>query len=157
MKRLIISIMLVSVIIGAMAQQHDRGGQQRPPLSIEKYTKDLKEFISNEARLTKKEEAEFFPVYLEMKKKQRKAFEAMKGTHRTPMNNEKACANAIRMKDKMDIEQKKIEQQYHEKFLKILPATKVFKVIMAEDKFHRQMLRKWSRNGNDGDKRHMPR
>ena len=71
MKRLIISIMLVSVMIGAMAQQHDRGGQQRPPLSIEKYTKDLKEFISNEARLTKKEEAEFFPVYLEMKKKQR--------------------------------------------------------------------------------------
>ena len=53
MKRLIISIMLVSVMIGAMAQQHDRGGQQRPPLSIEKYTKDLKEFISNEARLTK--------------------------------------------------------------------------------------------------------
>ena len=47
--------------------------------------------------------------------------------------------------DKMDIELKRIQQQYHNKFLDILPACKVMKAIKAEDKFHRNMLKRWSK------------
>jgi hypothetical protein len=45
---------------------------------------------------------------------------------------------------------KRILQQYHNKFLEMLPATKVYEVIKAEYKFHRRKLRQWSRN--DGQK-----
>ena len=79
-----------------------------------------------------------------MQKKQRKTFEAMKDIWHKPGRGEKECAEAIRQKDKMDIELKNLQQQYHNKLLKVMPASKVFKAIIAEDKFHRQMLRKWS-------------
>ena len=75
----------------------------------------------------------------------RKVFDAMKKIDSTCPSNDKACANAIRQKDKMDIELKRIQQQYHNKFLDILPACKVMKAIKAEDKFHRNMLKRWSK------------
>ena len=40
-----------------------------------------------------------------------------------------------------DIEIKRLQQAYHEKFLHILPASKVYRIIKAEDKFHRQQFR----------------
>ena len=61
--------------------------------------------------------------------------------HIDPSNDTEAL-EAIRQQDKLDIETKKLQQQYHEKILKMLPAGKVLQIIIAEDKFHRNAFRR---------------
>ena len=61
--------------------------------------------------------------------------------------DDKACADAIRRLDNNDLEIKRLQQAYHEKFLRILPASKVYRIIKAEDKFHRQQFKRIHANG----------
>jgi hypothetical protein len=119
------------------------------PFSPEKFKADQEQFIVQEACLTPQESEKFFPVYDEMKKKERAVFDHMRNLGFVKPATESGCLNAIREHDKMDLELKKIEQLYHNKFLKILPASKVYDVIQAEDKFHRIMLKKFARHNNN--------
>ena len=41
----------------------------------------------------------------------------------------------------MELELKSIQQTYHNKFFSVMPASKVFDVIRAEDSYHRGLLR----------------
>ena len=142
MRRLItILVLLAAISLNGLAQYKNDG--QR--FSKEEFVRQLEQYVAHEAQLTSKEQAEFFPIFREMHLKMRKVFDAMKKIDSACPSNDKACANAIRQKDKMDIELKRIQQQYHNKFLDILPACKVMKAIKAEDKFHRNMLKRWSK------------
>ena len=142
MRRLItILVLLAAISLNGLAQYKNDG--QR--FSKEEFVRQLEQYVAHEAQLTSKEQAEFFPIFREMHLKMRKVFDAMKKIDSTCSSNDKACANAIRQKDKMDIELKRIQQQYHNKFLDILPACKVMKAIKAEDKFHRNILKRWSK------------
>ena len=58
-----------------------------------------------------------------------------------PKDNE-ACEEAIRKQDELDIQIKQLQQEYHGRFLMMLPANKVLAIIKAEEKFHRQIFRK---------------
>ena len=139
MKRLFLTLISIAfLLLTASSQSRDKR------LSKENYQAQLEQFIIQEAQFTAKEAADFRVIFKEMQNKQRKTFEAMKDIWHKPGRGEKECAEAIRQKDKMDIELKNLQQQYHYKLLKVIPASKVFKAIIAEDKFHRQMLRKWS-------------
>ncbi|MDD5783390.1 MAG: hypothetical protein PUD52_00310 [Prevotella sp.] len=139
MKRLFLTLISIAfLLLTASSQSRDKR------LSKENYQAQLEQFIIQEAQFTAKEAADFRVIFKEMQNKQRKTFEAMKDIWHKPGRGEKECAEAIRQKDKMDIELKNLQQQYHNKLLKVMPASKVFKAIIAEDKFHRQMLRKWS-------------
>ncbi len=139
MKRLFLTLISTAfLLLTASSQSRDKR------LSKENYQAQLEQFIIQEAQFTAKEAADFRVIFKEMQNKQRKTFEAMKDIWHKPGRGEKECAEAIRQKDKMDIELKNLQQQYHNKLLKVMPASKVFKAIIAEDKFHRQMLRKWS-------------
>ena len=138
--RKIIFILLAAftITVSAIAQGHDKR------LSRKDYTRQLELFIIREAQFNAKEADEFLKIFKEMQQKQRKVFEAMKFVGKKYPQDESACAEAIRKKDKMDIELKTLQQHYHNKLLKVLPACKVLKAIKAEDRFHRQMLKKWS-------------
>ena len=67
----------------------------------------------------------------------------MGGTH---PQDEASCLKAIRERDEMELEMKRILQTYHNRFLEMLPASKVYAIIQAEDRFHRRMLKRWSHN-----------
>jgi len=111
----------------------------------EKFKADQEQFIVQEACLTPQEAAIFFPLYDEMKKKQRAVFDRMRNIGFVKPATEPGCYLAIQEHDKMDIASKKIEQTYHNKFLKILPASKVYDIIQAEDKFHRMVLKRFAK------------
>lgn|SRR5574344_80732 len=111
----------------------------------EKFKADQEQFIVQEACLTPQEAAVFFPLYDEMKKKERAVFDRMRNIGFVKPATEAGCYLAIQEHDKMDIALKKIEQTYHNKFLKILPASKVYDIIQAEDKFHRIMLKRFAK------------
>ena len=55
----------------------------------------------------------------------------------------------IQKSDECELQLKEIQQQYHKKFMKVLPASKVYDVLRAEEKFHRQIfgMNRFGRNG----------
>ena len=153
MKKLLFIWMLLVVTMVADAQN---AGSVPQRFSPEKFQADLEQYITKEACLTPKEAAKFFPIYKEMQVKQRGVFERQRKLGFVKPTDEKGCEKAIRQRDEFDLELKRIQQTYHNKFLSIISASKLYDVINAEDRFHRQMLRGWNRgNWNYGRNRNV--
>lgn len=147
MRKLTTILLFLALTITGMAQNFNP--QQPPKFSPEKFQADLEQFITKEACLTPREAAKFFPIYKEMQAKQRSVYERQRQLGWGKPADEKGCEKAIRQRDEYDLELKRIQQTYHNKFLSVIPASKLYDVLKAEDRFHRQMLRGWN-NGNGG-------
>lgn len=142
MKRLTTTLLfLLALTLTAFAQGQ---GHRQEKFSPERFQAELEQFITKEACLTPQEAARFFPVYKEMQAKQRVIFERQRQTGTVKPTDEKGCEKAIRQRDEADLELKRIQQTYHNKFLSLLSASKLYDVLKAEDRFHRQMLRGWN-------------
>lgn len=141
-KLVLFTVLLWGLALCVCAQS--QGNKQK--FSPEKFQCDLESFIKKEACLTNAEADAFFPVFREMGVKQRTVYARMRKLGHAKPKTEKECKNVIMQRDKMDLELKKIQQIYHNKFLEILSPGKVFDVIRAEDRFHRRMLKRWSHN-----------
>lgn len=147
MKQLIKSKLAVwlSVIMLSMLSTEGWAGnakKQRPPFDPKRFEAELEQYITTHAGLTPREAARFFPVYRQMMKKMRSHFDAMRRFHYVNPKDERACMEAIRRQDELDIEMKQLQQEYHSRFLYILPASKVLRIIKAEEQFHRQAFKK---------------
>ena len=150
MKQLIKSklAVLLSVIMLSMLSMVSTEGcagnakKQRPPFDPKRFEAELEQYITTHAGLTPREAARFFPVYRQMMKKMRSHFDAMRRFHYVNPKDERACMEAIRRQDELDIEMKQLQQEYHSRFLYILPASKVLRILKAEEQFHRQAFKK---------------
>lgn len=143
-----LTILLIGLFsLGLSAQE-----QKKEKFSPEKFDAELQNYIVKEANLSQQEAAEFFPVYKEMQQKQRALFDRLRKLGKDKPQDEKACQEAIRQHDDLEIEMKKIQQAYHNRFMELLPASKVYNIMKAEDRFHRRMLRGWGHNGKHGDR-----
>ena len=49
----------------------------------------------------------------------------------------------MQKRDEVELELKKIQQTYHNKFFTVISASKVFDVLRAEDRFHRRAFTNW--------------
>lgn len=136
MKKFLILTTLLLCILSVNAQR------QFDPA---KFDADLEQFITIEAGLAPQEASAFFPLYREMLRKQRMCFDEMRRTRHMDVSDDKACAEAIEKNDKLEIQMKEVQQQYHQKFMKLLPAGKVFRIIRAEEKFHRQAFKRMAK------------
>lgn len=140
MKRILTLFLIILSCALANAQDH-RG----PRFNPQEYKEKLECYITQHACLTQAEAEKFFPLFLEMKMKQRDLMQKAQKLKR--MNN---CDNvsskeyAERVNEIMDItvEAAKTAQTYYKKFCKVIPAEKVYKAMLADDSFHRDMLRK---------------
>lgn len=138
-----LAIMLALFLtLGVQAQEQ---GQMNKRFSPEQFQAELEQFITKEACLTPQEAAAFFPVYKEMQKKQRVVYERQRKQPWMKPADEKECKKAIQQRDEDDLELKRIQQTYHSKMLSIIPASKLYDVLKAEDRFYRQKMRNWSR------------
>jgi hypothetical protein len=137
MKKTIILSLLLLTSICVSAQQ--------PKFDPAKFDADLEQFITTEACLSPQQASAFFPVYREMLRKERVLFDQMRRYRHRDTSDDAACRDAIEQQDKLDIQIKEIQQEYHNKFMKILPEGKVFKILRAEEKFHRQAFRRMAR------------
>ncbi len=145
MKKLTCTLLLMLVMtLTASAQQPGKQHKNMPKFSPEKFDAELHSYIIHEAGLSQQEAVKFFPVYKEMQSKQRIIFERQRQQAKTKPTDEKGCQKAIQERDNTEVELKRIQQSYHKKFLDILPASKVYDIIQAEDKFHRHKLKQWS-------------
>lgn len=149
MKRYLLSIaVLLLSVMSVMAHDPQK-------FSPEKFQADMEQFITKEASLTAEEAAKFFPLYREMQQKQRAVWNQMKDIGRNKPADETGCKQAVQKRDELELEQRRIIQTYHNKFFKVLPASKVYDVIIAENKFHRFAIRNFGQ-GQQGNRKHQP-
>ena len=131
-------MLLMLCTFGVANGQH----KKRPPFNPAKFEADLEQFITVNACLSPSQAASFFPVYRQMMKKQRALFDEMRRLRMINPKDNEACEEAIRKQDELDIQIKQLQQEYHGRFLTMLPANKVLAIIKAEEKFHRQIFKK---------------
>ena len=144
MKRLSLLLLIFVLTLGAYAQGQV---QQFDPA---KFDAEQQQFITKAANLTEQEAARFFPLFREMQKKQRAIYERQRKLGFVKPADEKGCAQSIREHDQIDLELKQIQQTYHNKFLRVIPASKLYDVLQAEDRFFRMKLRAWGGGMNGG-------
>jgi len=138
MKRLTITLTCLLIAISLFAQD----GKHR--FSPEKFQAELEAYVIDKAQLTQQETTRFLPLFREMHQKQRTIYSQQRKLCKAKATDEAGYREAIRKSDQMDLEIKTLQQTYHEKFLNVLPASKVFEVIKAENRFHREMWKKWN-------------
>lgn len=136
--RTTVLMILMLCTFGVANGQH----RKRPPFNPAKFEADLGQFITVNACLSPSQAASFFPVYRQMMKKQRALFDEMRRLRMINPKDNEACEKAIRKQDELDIQIKQLQQEYHGRFLMMLPANKVLSIIKAEEKFHRQIFKK---------------
>lgn len=139
-KLLVFAVLMLMVVLGVSAEEQQK-------FSPEKFQADLEQYITTEAGLTNEEAAKFFPLYREMQQKQRVVYNKIHELFKLP-HDEASCKRAIQRRDQLEIELKQIAQTYHNKFLRVIPASKVIGTIVAEDKFHRRAFRKFGQQRN---------
>ena len=127
-------MLLAVASLNVAAQGHNR-------FNPAKFKADLERFITVEACLTPREAAAFFPLYDEMNNKQRVLYDKMRELRRMKPIDEERCKKVIAEIDQLEIEIKQLQSNYHARFLSIISASKLFDVIKAESKFHRQAMR----------------
>ena len=127
---------LVVLSMGAFAQgpQGPRRGADngwRERVRAEKVA-----FLTEEIDLTESEAQVFWPIYNEIQKSERDSFEAVKKAY-------DAMAKGVEEKKSS----KEMEKLYLNKLLKVLPAEKVARYYVAEEKFRHQQIGRLG-NGN---------
>lgn len=134
MRNYILVILLLAVSLSASAQD------KKHKFNPKKFQADLEAYIVKEAELSQQESAKFLPVYREMLTKQHQLHKQQRAYRHLKDADEKAYRKAVEGNDEVDVKLKEIQKQYHAKFLNILPAKKVYKIIRLEERFHRQAL-----------------
>ena len=77
-----------------------------------------------------------------MRRKQRVIHNEMKTLKRIKPTTDAECKKNIKKRDEFEIEIKEIQKTYHNKFLQMLPAKKVYDILKAEDRFYKQMFKR---------------
>ena len=140
-KQIVLFVAMLLLWTLAASAQSDQGRRHR--FSPEEYVQKAKTYIIREAGLTPTEAAAFFPLYHKMKNQQRKLSREvgnlMRDAWRGNLSEEESLVllNTLRDKEEDILE---LEEKYQKKFLKIVPASKLLKVKIAEKKFERKML-----------------
>lgn len=117
---------------------------QAAKFSPEQFDAELQRFITFDAKLTSDEAAKFFPLYWEMQKKQRELYAKQRLIAKDKPADDKGCRQVIKQRDEIDLELKRVQLNYHTKFMSVLSPSKVYDILNAEYKFHRHKMKQWS-------------
>lgn len=134
----LLAAICLSVSTSAYGQKH------ASHFSPEEFKAKLENFISCNASLSTAEAQKFFPLYHELRNKQRQINHQIMQLKRTPLPadaKDKQYSDVVIQIAELKEEAAKLESTYLKRMCKAIPAHKVYQVIKAEDTFHRNMLR----------------
>jgi hypothetical protein len=144
MKKLILIMSLFLFAVGSFAQQQGNR-ERRSDFNPALYKQKMEQFLANKADLTQDECDAFFPLFNEMMDKQRTMSREMRKLMREGRSAQSEEAFQKIMEDIIDleIEQKKLEKTYYEKFNAVLSWKKMFLVKRAIQEFSMEALKKF--------------
>lgn len=131
------------ICLGAMAQDNKAG---RPRFTPEEFEQKLHAFVASKAAFSPKEEEAFFRLHKEMRQKQHNVQKRIQKLKRPDTENagDKEMAQRVIKIAELEEECADIKKDYYEKMAREIPGKKLHEAILAEDAFHRQMLRNFS-------------
>ena len=142
-RTVLVFTILLCVSVTTVAQRRGGGG-----FNPERHQAEVEQFITREACLTPQEASLFFPMFRELQSKQRVLFDNVRKHRHIKPADEASCREAILERDDNDLKIKSLQQQYHIKFMSVLPACKVYDILRAEDLFHRQSFQRMAQRRN---------
>ncbi len=147
MKAIVISIILFIIPLGNFNIFACITPQEN--ISKEEFRKKQKEFFIREAQLTPQEANYFFPLYFELQDKKKILTDDANSKRNKALKQEldelqyKAVIGQI---INIQIKLGKLEQEYINKYRKALSNKKIFKIMTAEVKFRKEMLKSVRKN-----------
>lgn len=126
---------------GQTNQQHKGQMNKQPRFDPQQWEQMMYMTIVREAGLTPAEAQTFVPLYKEMREKQRTMSGQIVELKKQKYNAEKDYFNAINKIKNLQVEMAELEANYYKRLCKAVGAEKIFKLMQAEDRFHRQMVR----------------
>ncbi len=127
----------------ALAASWAQGPERFKP---EDFRARQEQHIAKAAKLSKSEAEKFFPLFREMKERQRqKAQEAQKLKRQHPATGatDKEYASIVAKIAELDAEVAKTEAEYYKKLCKVVSPKKVYEAILADDEFSRHMVQQF--------------
>lgn len=137
-------LLIISILCLTASAQQQSGTQRHARMTPEDFQNKQKEFIVQHAELTPEESDAFFPLYFELQNKKHEANRNVWKKARAVRPHERTeaeCNDIIDALADVKIECATLEKEYLMKFKKILPAKKLMRVQMAEDRFQRELLK----------------
>ncbi len=141
-KYLVVIFFLLTAVAG--------NAQDKKKFDPEKFDAEMEKFIAQQAHLDQQEAAKFFPILKEMHQKQRSVYGHMRALGKSKPNDEAGCAEAIKLRDKCNLELKQLEKCYHQKMLTVISASKLYDAIQAENRFYRSKMKGWQKPNSHG-------
>ncbi len=149
MRNILTAIVISLLTLPAMAQHNGRHQGENRRFNPEEFKNRMEQFIMRKADLTPEEAKVFVPVYSEFKDKQRDIQRRIMKLKQIPADNTSVDFEKTVMEiARLDNEAAALETTYYKRLCKKVPAHKVYRVIIAVDNFHRQMLRDFNRKGH---------
>ena len=160
-RRFLLTLAFVATASLSIAQEN---ATKRRHFSPEEFQAKQREYITNKAELTPAEADAFFPLFFEL---QNKKFGLERNTRKEisvrkhQEMNEEQCRTFVNKMAELKIEIAKLEKEYTEKYLNVLPACKLMRVQHAENSFQRdlmkRMMRRHDNDGKNGNRRETKR
>ncbi|MCR5820671.1 MAG: hypothetical protein K6F94_06990 [Bacteroidaceae bacterium] len=118
--------------------------QKSPRFDPQVFRQHMERTLTKEAGLTPDEAAAVFPIYNEMREKQRNLGEQIRTIKCQTHADEKEAYKAVIKIKQLQTDMAETEESYYKKMCKTIPASKVMKMMLAEDNLHRRMIQ-WPR------------
>ena len=137
-------LLIMSVICLAVSAQEQTAKPRPPRMTTEEFQAQQKEYIIRYAELTEEESTAFFTLYFDLQNKKREINSRVWKNARAMRSQERTEEEYLEVVDALadaKIECATLEKQYLAQFKKILPAKKLMRVQMAEDRFQREILK----------------
>lgn len=139
MKRL--TLTLVCTLLCTISLMAQPKGEKK--FSPEQFKEHLEKALTKQADLTSDEAKKVLPIFMEMKEQQRKMGKDLAKLKKNEKDNnlsEAEYAKRIKQINELKEDLAEVEEKYYEKMMKAIPASKVWRIMKADDDFHRQML-----------------
>jgi Spy/CpxP family protein refolding chaperone len=143
---------LTGIGSGVFAQQ--RLSEEERRAQFEKFNAEREEFISKAMKLTDDEKKAFWPLCNELQMKKfelnRNLRDEMRKIMRAQRENQTVSEadykKVIELGARVKVQEAQLEQEYLAKFLKVIPAEKVFLYRQSEQNFGERMIREGGPN-----------
>lgn len=132
-KRILFSLVLLCCMTTVLAQKH---------FDCEAFEQQLISYVTHQAKLSADEARRFQPIYKEMVTKKRALHDQLRVVRHQKATSDRVARSLITRADDLEIRMKQVEKDYHQRMLKVVSPLKLKKVLEAERKYHRLMLRK---------------
>ena len=147
MKNIVLAFAFLLSTVAFAQPQGQRQGRER--FNPEELRARMDAYFTKKANLTAEEAKAVLPIFKELKDKQRELHMQMRKIRRETKEGSDYEKALLRIAE-LNKQAVSLESEYYKRMCKAVPAEKVFRIVKAENNFHRGMLGEFNGKKNAG-------